>query len=83
MRRRPGLQAALLETCINKAIHVGIEVRRRMLINRGSVSIGSAGSSWPRPNWTLAGRHILVIGSGEMGLLVAQALAAKNSLPCT
>jgi glutamyl-tRNA reductase len=74
-----GTASSLLETCINKAIHVGIEVRRRTLINRGAVSVGSAAVQLAEAEiGTLAGKHILVVGSGEMGLLVAQALAAKN-----
>ena len=74
-----GTASPFLELCINKAVHVGIEVRRRTLINRGSVSIGSAAVQLAEAELgTLAGRHILVLGSGEMGMLVAQALAAKN-----
>lgn len=74
-----GTASPFLELCVNKAVHVGVEVRRRTLINRGSVSIGSAAVQLAEAELgTLAGKHILVIGSGEMGLLVAQALAAKN-----
>ena len=69
----------MIETAINKAIHVGIEVRRRTEINRGAVSIGSAAVQLAENQLgTLKGKHILVVGSGEMGLLVAQALAAKQ-----
>ncbi|MDP3563495.1 MAG: glutamyl-tRNA reductase [Methanoregula sp.] len=70
---------SFLETCINKAVHIGVEVRQRTLINRGSVSVGSAAVLLAEAEiGSLAGKHILVIGSGEMGLLVAQALAAKH-----
>lgn len=69
----------LLEICINKAVHVGIEVRKRTEINRGAVSVGSAAVLLAESQiGSLAGKHILVIGSGEMGLLVSQALAAKK-----
>ncbi|MDD3135424.1 MAG: glutamyl-tRNA reductase, partial [Methanoregula sp.] len=74
-----GTASSLLELCINKAIHVGVEVRRKTLINRGAVSVGSAAVLLAESQLgSLEGRHILVIGSGEMGLLVAQALAAKH-----
>ncbi len=69
----------LLEHCVNKAVHVGVEVRRKTQINRGAVSIGSAAVLFAESEiGSLDGKHILVVGSGEMGLLVAQALAAKN-----
>ncbi|MCX6688185.1 MAG: glutamyl-tRNA reductase [Methanoregula sp.] len=74
-----GTASTLLELCINKAIHVGVEVRKRTMINRGAVSVGSAAVLLAESQLgSLEGRHILVIGSGEMGLLVAQALAAKH-----
>ena len=74
-----GTASSFLEHCVNKAVHVGIEIRKRTLINRGAVSIGSAAVQLAEAEiGSLAGKHILVVGSGEMGLLVAQALAAKH-----
>jgi glutamyl-tRNA reductase len=74
-----GTASAFLEFCINKAVHVGIEVRKRTLINRGAVSVGSAAVLLAESKiGSLEGKHILVVGSGEMGMLVAQALAAKD-----
>jgi len=74
-----GTASNFLEFCINKAVHVGIEVRKRTMINRGAVSVGSAAVLLAESQiGSLEGKHILVVGSGEMGMLVAQALAAKN-----
>ncbi|HOT02634.1 MAG TPA: glutamyl-tRNA reductase [Methanolinea sp.] len=74
-----GCASPVLELCINKAVHAGIEARRRTQINRGAVSIGSAAVLLAEEQLgSLQGKHILVIGSGEMGMLVAQALAAKD-----
>ncbi|HTY15551.1 MAG TPA: glutamyl-tRNA reductase [Methanoregulaceae archaeon] len=74
-----GTSDSILELCINKAIHVGVECRKRTRINRGAVSVGSAAVLLAEEQiGSLRGRHILVIGSGEMGLLVTQALAAKD-----
>jgi glutamyl-tRNA reductase len=74
-----GTCSSVLELSINKAVHVGVECRRRTQINRGAVSVGSAAVQLAEEQLgSLKGKHILVIGSGEMGLLVAQALAAKD-----
>jgi glutamyl-tRNA reductase len=74
-----GTAGNFLEFCINKAIHVGNEVRKRTMINRGAVSVGSAAVLLAESQiGSLEGKHILVVGSGEMGMLVAQALAAKD-----
>ncbi len=74
-----GTASTFLEFCVNKAVHVGIEVRKRTLINRGAVSVGSAAVLLAESQiGSLEGKHILVVGSGEMGLLVAQALAARR-----
>jgi glutamyl-tRNA reductase len=77
--REAGTASPVLELCVNKAIHVGVEVRRQTQINRGAVSIGSAAVLLAEEQLgSLEGKHILVVGSGEMGMLVAQALAAKH-----
>jgi glutamyl-tRNA reductase len=74
-----GSAGCFVAQCVTKAVHVGIEARKRTRINRGSVSVGSAAVILAESELgSLAGRHILVVGSGEMGLLVAQALAAKQ-----
>ncbi len=74
-----GTASPFLTLCINKAVHVGVGVRKNTRINRGAVSVGSAAVLLAEAEiGSLEGRHILVVGSGEMGLLVAQALAAKQ-----
>ncbi len=74
-----GASSSVIGLCINKAVHVGVRIRRQTQINRGAVSVGSAAVTLAEKLLgTLRDRHILVIGSGEMGLLVAKALAAKG-----
>ena len=74
-----GTSCAAIELCITKAVHAGVRVRRQTGINRGAVSVGSAAVALAEKLLgTLRDRHILVVGSGEMGVLVAQALAAKG-----
>jgi glutamyl-tRNA reductase len=69
----------LLKLCINKAIHAGIRIRKRTGLNQGAVSVGSAGVLLAEEHLgDLSGKHILVIGGGEMGVLVTQALCAKQ-----
>ncbi len=69
----------VLDALFTKAIHVGQVVRQRTNINRGSVSIGSAAVDLAEENiGNLEGKHVLVIGAGKMGKLVAKALAEKN-----
>jgi len=77
--RERGCASPVLELCVNKAVHSGIEVRKQTQINRGAVSIGSAAVLLAEEQLgSLEGKRILVVGSGEMGMLVAQALAAKQ-----
>lgn len=68
-----------LDTAFNKAIQVGKRIRNETGINKGSVSIGSAAVELAEDNLNgLEGKTVMVIGAGEMGTLVAKALANKN-----
>ncbi len=68
-----------LDTAFNKAIQVGKRIRNETGINKGSVSIGSAAVELAEENLNgLDGKTVMVIGAGEMGTLVAKALANKN-----
>ncbi|HVP24426.1 MAG TPA: glutamyl-tRNA reductase [Methanomicrobiales archaeon] len=79
MAKEAGASSNVIEICVDKAVHVGIQVRQRTNINRGAVSIGSAAVRLAENLLGgLAEKHILVIGSGEMGMLVAQALSARG-----
>ncbi|HJH31661.1 MAG TPA: glutamyl-tRNA reductase [Methanosarcinaceae archaeon] len=74
-----GTTGKMLDTAFSKAIQVGKRVRTETGINKGSVSIGSAAVDLAdRILDGLTGKTILVIGAGEMGTLVARALAHKN-----
>ncbi|MDG6256360.1 MAG: glutamyl-tRNA reductase [Methanomicrobiaceae archaeon] len=74
-----GACSAVIDHCIKKAVHVGVEVRKRTQINKGAVSIGSAAVQLGEHLLgSLDGRHITVVGGGEMGTLVTKALAAKQ-----
>ena len=74
-----GTSSPLLKRCIDKAIHTGVLIRKRTGLNQGAVSVGSAAVLLAQEHLgDLSGKHILVVGSGEMGVLVANALSAKN-----
>ncbi|HJK17350.1 MAG TPA: glutamyl-tRNA reductase [Methanocorpusculum sp.] len=74
-----GTTDPVTDLCINTAIHAGVDIRAATHINRGAVSIGSAAVQLAEELLgSLDGRNILVVGGGEMGKLVTQALAEKN-----
>ena len=74
-----GANSQIIDICINTAIHFGVTVRQKTMINRGSVSIGSAAVRLAEDLLgTLKKRHILVVGTGEMGKLVTKALQEKD-----
>ncbi|NJD77263.1 MAG: glutamyl-tRNA reductase [Candidatus Methanoperedens sp.] len=79
MAKKAGAIGKTLDTAFNKSIQVGKRVRSETGINKGSVSIGSAAVELAEENLGgLAGKTVMVIGAGEMGTLVAKALANKN-----
>ena len=68
-----------LGLAFSKAIKVGKRVRTETQINRGSVSVGSAAVDLAeRVMGTLEDKAILSIGAGELGTLVAVALAERE-----
>lgn len=74
-----GATGKMLDTVFSKSIQVGKRVRKETAINKGSVSIGSAAVELAEEMLgTLEGKTVMVIGAGEMGTLVARALANKN-----
>lgn len=79
LAKRANTSGKILDTAFNKAIQVGKRVRNETRINKGSVSIGSATVELAEKKLgELDGKTIMVIGAGEMGTLVARALANKN-----
>jgi len=70
----------ILDLVFRKAIHVGVKVRRLTNINKGSVSIASAGVELLDRVLGLKDRKILLIGAGEMGTAVARLLAEKADI---
>ncbi|MCZ7357131.1 MAG: glutamyl-tRNA reductase [Candidatus Methanoperedens sp.] len=79
MAKKAGAIGKTLDTAFNKAIQVGKRVRNETGINKGSISIGSAAVELADQGLCgLEGKTVMVIGAGEMGTLVAKALANKN-----
>jgi glutamyl-tRNA reductase len=79
MAKKAGAIGKTLDTAFNKAIQVGKRTRNETGINKGSVSIGSAAVELAEKELGgLEGKTVMVIGAGEMGTLVAKALANKN-----
>ena len=79
MAKKAGAVGKTLDTAFNKAIQVGKRTRNETGINKGSVSIGSAAVELAEKELGgLEGKTVMVIGAGEMGTLVAKALANKD-----
>lgn len=76
--KREGTINGLLDMAFERAIKVAKRARSETRINEGSVSIGSAAVELAEEiTGGLEGKNILVIGAGEMGTLVARAIAEK------
>lgn len=74
-----GCVGVFLDRVFSKAIQVGKRVRKETNINKGSVSIGSAAVELAeKVLGDLRGKKVLLIGAGEMGTLVAKAIAGKD-----
>jgi glutamyl-tRNA reductase len=68
-----------LDRIFSKAVQVGRRVRKETGIARGSVSIGSAAVELAEGILgDLKGKKVLLVGAGEMGTLVAKAIANKD-----
>lgn len=66
----------VLKTTFTRAVSVGRRVRNETNINRGALSIGSIAVELAETLLgDLNGKNVLVMGAGEMGTLVAKALA--------
>jgi len=77
--KRIGTLSSELSLAFSKAIQVGKRARTETQINRGSVSVGSAAVDLAeRILGTLDDKVILTIGAGELGTLVALALAERD-----
>jgi glutamyl-tRNA reductase len=74
-----GTVGRTLDLLFRKAISVGKKVRSTTLINKGSVSIGSAAVELAEKLLGgLQGKTVLVMGAGEIASLVAKALAGRD-----
>ncbi|MCL7412249.1 MAG: glutamyl-tRNA reductase [ANME-2 cluster archaeon] len=79
LAKKTGTTGKMLDTVFSKSIQVGKRVRNETDINRGSVSIGSAAVELADSVLeSLEGKTVMIIGAGEMGSLVARALANKT-----
>jgi len=68
----------ILNLLFNRAVNAGRRVRRETGINRGAVSVGSAAVELAENLLgNLNGKKILVLGAGEIGTLVAKAMAKR------
>ncbi len=78
--KRCGGIGEILDLVFRKAIHVGTKVRKLTRINKGSVSIASAGIELLQREVGLNGKNVLIVGAGEMGSTIAKNLRNKANI---
>ncbi len=79
MAVQAGTVGPFLKLVFSRTLVCGRRVRNETRINKGAVSMGSAAVELAeRTLKTLKDKHVLVIGAGEMGFLVAKALKDKK-----
>ncbi len=77
--KQEGMIREVLDRIFSKAVQAGRRVRRETKISKGSVSIGSAAVDVAeRVLGSLNGKKVLLVGAGEMGTLVAKAIANRD-----
>ena len=71
--------SAVLEDTVHRAISAGSRIREETGIGRGTVSIGSAAMKLAEETLgKLADSRVLVLGTGQVGMLVMKALRARG-----
>jgi glutamyl-tRNA reductase len=72
----------ILKHLFNRAVNVGLRVRKETGINKGAVSVGSAAVELAESLLgSLNDKQILVLGAGETATLVAKAMARRCLRP--
>lgn len=70
----------VMQPLLRRTLHVAKKVRTETRIGRASVSVGSAGVDLAKRFFgSLDKRRVLMVGAGEMGRLVGQALFAQGA----
>jgi glutamyl-tRNA reductase len=74
-----GTASALLEDTVHKAVSAGSSIREQTGIGRGTVSLGSAAMKLAEETLgRLEDSRVLLLGTGQVGMLVMKALKARG-----
>jgi glutamyl-tRNA reductase len=78
--RKAGTVGAVLHRALSRALHAAKRVRSRTALGSGLVSVPSVAVDFARQIFgDLAGRNVLLVGSGEMAETVARSLLSSGS----